>query len=401
MAEDRNRTSSGRGRHERPSDPMDELDWLEEPAQPGTASRQGTRPQQQPTRQQAARQRPAQPSRQAQTNTASRQQAPRRTQQPIQWQEETPPRQRSSQPSRPPQRPAVRTADRSERSRRYVEVEPDDYRPRRRGMSKGSIPLIILVVVLVGGVLIAGYKLGSALLSYQRDRSAYNDLADQALSDLAEPNATQKPVEQQDPNAGQAQQPQSEAPFAVNWDYLKSVNSDVIGWIYCAGTQINYPVVQTSDNDYYLHRDFTTRQPNVAGTLFADPNSALGITRSNIIIYGHNMKDGSMFAAVESYVSQQFYDEHPVMYFLTPNQNYRIDLIAGRIVESSLDNYISFFNDDASYASYLNDITSHSFFATRASVNTSSQLVSLSTCDYSGAYNDPRFLLQGLLVPIV
>ena len=268
-------------------------------------------------------------------------------------------------------------------------------------MSKGSIPLIILVVVLVGGVLIAGYKLGSALLSYQRDRSAYNDLADQALSDLAEPNATQKPVEQQDPNAGQAQQPQSEAPFAVNWDYLKSVNSDVIGWIYCAGTQINYPVVQTSDNDYYLHRDFTTRQPNVAGTLFADPNSTLGVTRSNVIIYGHNMKDGSMFAAVESYVSQQFYDEHPVMYFLTPNQNYRIDLIAGRIVESSLDNYISFFNDDASYASYLNDITSHSFFATRASVNTSSQLVSLSTCDYSGAYNDPRFLLQGLLVPIV
>ena len=277
-------------------------------------------------------------------------------------------------------------------------VEPDDYRPRRRrGVQRQSLPLIIIVMLLVGGVLFAGFKLGSALLNYHRDRSAYNALADEALSGLAEPNATLRPDETPDPNA--TPEVQSEAPFAVNWEYLRSVNSDVVGWLYCEGTQINYPVVQTSDNEYYLHRDFSSKQPNTSGTLFVDPNATLGVIYSIYIIYGHNMKDGSMFATVEDYVAQSYYDQHPSMYFLTPDQNYRIDLIAGRIVESTLDNYPSYFSD-ADYSSYLNNITSHSFFGTQASVTTNCQLVTLSTCDYSSGYSDPRFLLQGMLVPI-
>ena len=277
-------------------------------------------------------------------------------------------------------------------------VEPENYRSKTsRGVKKGDILLICLVAVLVIGVVVSATVLITHLLAYHRDRSAYDSLADEALSDLAEPNATPVPGQPEDP--GTEQQVQSEVPFAVNWDYLRSANSDVVGWIYCADTRINYPVVQTTDNEYYLHRDFYSKQTNTVGTLFADPNSALGVTYSNYIIYGHNMKDGSMFAAIESYVSQDFYEQHPVMYFLTPDQNYRIDLIAGRIVESTLDNYPNYFSD-SDYGSYLSNITSHSFFATHAPVSTGSQLITLSTCDYSGGYRDPRFLLQGLLVPI-
>ena len=416
-----------------------EMDWLEETPQPQTPARR-----QQPSQNAA-------PPRSGQTTSRPRQQAPARRQQSqqkeIDWQEETPqparrpqqPRQGSAAPQSPAQQrpvqqrpaqqrpvqqqrpaqqqrgyyqqqpyqqqrpvrqqPAQDAWQQPARSSRYVAVDPDDYRPRRRrGSRTQNILLIVLVVVLVAGVLVAGGKLGSALLNYRRDRTAYNDLADEALSGLAEPNATTSPDQQVDPNAGQ--QTQSEAPFAVNWDYLRSVNSDVVGWIYCAGTQINYPVVQTFDNEFYLHRDFTSQQPNTSGTLFVDPNATLGVTYSNYIIYGHNMKDGSMFAAIEDYVAQSYYDEHPVMYYLTPTQNYRIDLIAGRIVESTLDNYPGYFSNDQEFSNYLNDITSHSFFGTHAGVNTGYQLVTMSTCDYSGNYNDPRFLLQGMLVPI-
>ena len=191
-------------------------------------------------------------------------------------------------------------------------MEPEEYRSRRRRRS--SVPLIILIVVLTGGILFAGIKLGGALLNYQRDRSAYDSLADEALAGLAEPNATHAPEEQAD--TSQSQQALSEAPFAINWDYVRSVNSDVVGWIYCADTRINYPVVQTSDNDYYLHRDFTTKQPNTVGTLFADYNATLGVNLSNYLIYGHNMKDGSMFATLQKYVDQDYYNQHPVMYYL-------------------------------------------------------------------------------------
>ena len=287
---------------------------------------------------------------------------------------------------RPPQQP---------RSRR-VEVAPPAYRRRRRGQQ--SLPLIILVVILVAGVVVAGGKLVSVMLNYQRDRSAYNTLADQALSSLAEPEATLPPGATPDPNAGQQTTVQSEVPFQVDWDLLRSQNSDVIGWIYDPGG-ISYPVMQTSDNEFYLHRGWD-KQPNTAGSLFADPSSTAGVIHSNFIIWGHNMKDGSMFACLQKYVDQTYYEQHPVMYYMTPTQNYRIDLIAAHIVESTWSNFPGYFANDTDYSNYLNQITSSSFFWTKASVSTSYQLITMSTCDYSANYNDPRFLVHGMLVPI-
>lgn len=356
----------------------DELDWLEEMPlddAPAERSRPAARnsAQQRPTQQRAPQQR------------SVRRQYPQ--QDDYYYQSQPAPRRQSQQ-----ERQSWR-----EQGYREVAVEPDDYRPRRRGIQKQNIPLIILVVLLVGGVLFAGGKLGSMLLDYHRDRSAYNALADEAISGLAEPNATTEPGATPDPN--QNQQTASESPFGVNWEYLQSTNPDVVGWLFCADTNINYPVVQTSDNDYYLHRGFD-KQPNTAGALFADYNAAIGITYSNFIIYGHNMKDGSMFASVEKYLDPSFYTQHPYMYFMTPNQNYRVELISAHIVESTLDNYPGYFSGEQEYQNYLNNITSRSAFSTQAAVTTGYQLITLSTCDYSGNYNDPRCLLQGLLVPI-
>ena len=335
----------------------------------------------------------------------------------LDWLEETPPPARQPRPAQS-QRPAQQRPVQGQpvRERRYMEVQPEDarpprkqprpsrsvevvepaeYRPKRRHRS--SLPLILLIVVLVGGIAFAGFKLGGSLLKYHRDRSAYDSLSDQALSGLAEPNATHSPDEEEPVEEEQAP---SQAPFAVNWDYLKSVNSDVVGWLYCEGTRINYPVAQTGDNDYYLHRDFTTQQQNFVGTLFVDYNAVLGVHLSNLIIYGHHMQDGSMFASLEEYASQEYYQQHPVMYFLTPEQNYRIDLIAARIVEAQEENYPIYFQDESAYANYQYNITATSFFRTSANVTTDYQLISLSTCDYTGGYQNPRFLVQGLLVPI-
>lgn len=107
-----------------------------------------------------------------------------------------------------------------------------------------------------------------------------------------------------------------------------------------------------------------------------------------------------MFACLQKYVDQSYYDQHPVMYYLTPSQNYRIDLIAAHIVESTLNNFPGYFSSDNDYANYLNQLTTHSFFGTKATVSTSYQMITMSTCDYSANYNDPRFLVHGMLVPI-
>ncbi len=368
---------------ELPDYDWDDIDWLEE-----------TPPTEEEERQ--ARQRTIRPDPAPQRVYQTQPQRPARPQQQQPRAYQPRPQQRTNQPQ--PQRPA-RPQQRAYQAppprydRRAVAVEPEEYRPRRR--AKTSVPLIILVVILVGGVLFAGVKLGSILLNYHRDRSAYNDLADAALAGLAEPNATTEPGATPEP---EQEQPKSEVPITVDWNYLRTVNTDIIAWLYCPDTRINYPVMQTSDNDYYLHRSYD-RQPNTAGSLFADYNSAAGVTSSNFIVYGHNMKDGSMFATVYNYVTQDYYNQHPVMYLLTPTQNYRVDLIAAHIVESSMDNYPGYFQG-GEYQDYLNKIVSSSFFRTSANVTTNYQLITMSTCDYSSNYNDPRFLLHGLMVPV-
>ena len=275
----------------------------------------------------------------------------------------------------------------------------DDPEPWRRwgggGSRKQSVPLILLVVVLVCGVLFAGGKLLDIMLDYRRDRSAYNDLAEQALGNMTEPNATPDPNAQQGSGDGNTQSASS-----VDWEYLRSVNPDVVGWLYCPDTMINYPVVQTTDNDFYLHRSFWDKQENVSGTLFADTVCNIGSQYNNYIIYGHNMKDGSMFASLEKYVDANYYYQHPTIYFYTPLGDYRVELIAAHITESLMTNYPYYFESDWDFQNYLNDITSHSYFATNTAVSTQYQLMTLSTCDYSGGYADPRFLVHGLMIPV-
>ena len=116
----------------------------------------------------------------------------------------------------------------------------------------------------------------------------------------------------------------SGAPIDVNFGALNAMNANVVGWLYCEGTPINYPVVQSTDNSYYLNRLYDN-QSNSAGAIFMDAQNAPDLSDVNTIIYGHNMKNGSMFASLQNYDEQWYYGEHPVMYYLTKDHDYQID----------------------------------------------------------------------------
>ena len=89
-------------------------------------------------------------------------------------------------------------------------------------------------------------------------------------------------------------------PIQVDFDVLSKENQDVIGWLYCPDTSINYPVVQAADNEYYLHR-LLDDSKNAAGTLFMDYRNSADLSDWNSVIYGHNMKNGSMFGSLPDY----------------------------------------------------------------------------------------------------
>lgn len=282
-------------------------------------------------------------------------------------------------------------------ARKHRDPAPGSRRNRERTPRNPAV--IVLIILLIGGMIFAGWQLGSILLGYQRDRSAYNDLAASALGALAEEDDRTTLL----PNSGNNETPEntavSEIPFTVDWDYLASVNPDIVGWLYCPDTIINYPVVQSEDHEYYLTHGFEG-QSSSSGTLFADRDSVVGITQSHMIIYGHNMKDDSMFGILSEYADRSYFEEHPVFYYLTPNGSYRIDLICVTVVSSDLSNFPTYFSSTEDYQSYLNTITSDAYWVNSGAVTTDHQLMTFSTCTYGTQYDDARLLVHGMMVPI-
>lgn len=190
--------------------------------------------------------------------------------------------------------------------------------------------------------------------------------------------------------------PMEVALVEVDFEVLLETNEDVAGWIYCEDTPINFPVVQAEDNDYYLRRliDGTW---NSSGTLFADYRNAADFFDSNTIIYGYNMKNKGMFGTLSNYKEQSYYDEHPIMWSLTPDGNYKVELIAGYVTSSTSEIY-SIGNTEEEMFALAEQSIEKSTFASDFQVSQGDRFVTLSTCSYE--YDNARYVLIGRLIPL-
>jgi sortase B len=178
-------------------------------------------------------------------------------------------------------------------------------------------------------------------------------------------------------------------PISIDFEALAKENEDIIGWIYSPDTPINYPVVQGENNDQYLRADLKGKYL-VSGTIFADyRNSTVG-NDNNLIIYGHNMKNSTMFGTLVKYKDQAYYDEHPILYFLTPDNDYVIELVAGAVVKRDSDIYRLM-----PLAKTVEDIISTATFHSDVEVTENDKLITLSTCSYE--FNNARYVLIGKL----
>jgi len=183
----------------------------------------------------------------------------------------------------------------------------------------------------------------------------------------------------------------------VNFEALYEINADVAAWLILPDTPINHPVVRGHDNVRYLHHLFDGTRSNV-GTLFIDTYNAPEFADRNTIIYGHNLLDGSMFAVLENYSSQSFFDAHPWVFLLTPAGNYVIQLFAGYAADVEASSWRLWFDDDSAFEDWIDERRGRSDFVSDVTVGPSDQVVTLSTC--SVAFYDARYAVVGRLVPI-
>ncbi|EAD5841074.1 TPA: class B sortase [Listeria innocua] len=178
---------------------------------------------------------------------------------------------------------------------------------------------------------------------------------------------------------------------------LQKLNKDMAGWLTMADTEIDYPILQSTDNDYYLHHNYKNEKAR-AGSIFKDYRNTNEFLDKNTIIYGHNMKDGSMFADLRKYLNKDFLAAHPTFSYESGLANYEVEIFA--VYETTTDFYYieTEFPEPKDFDNYLQKVKQQSIYQSNVKVSSKDRIITLSTCDTEKDYEKGRMVIQGKLV---
>lgn len=168
-----------------------------------------------------------------------------------------------------------------------------------------------------------------------------------------------------------------------NLDALRKENEDVIGWIYIPDTAVNYPLVQWTDNDFYLTHTWN-QTGNPSGAIFMDCSSEADFSLFNTIIYGHNMYDGTMFAALHDYRRPEFREEHPSVYIVNDEAVLRFDVFAVQFADTDSIIYGLDIESEPRKKEFIRFAQDYSFYETEINPDTDEHFLTLSTCTGGG-----------------
>lgn len=179
--------------------------------------------------------------------------------------------------------------------------------------------------------------------------------------------------------------------FQDRYSALLQVNKELVGWLTIPGTKMDYPVVRTENNDFYLKHNFE-RQVSDYGSIFMDFRNKGDLQSKNNIIYGHNMKDGSMFQELMNYKDEKYFKKHPIIEFNTLEEPVKWQIFSVYVTDTKFYYIKTDFKDDADYEDFLKQIKNHSMYDTGVSVSKNDTILTLSTCSYE--INDGRLAVQ-------
>jgi sortase B len=251
-----------------------------------------------------------------------------------------------------------------------------------------------MMVLCVLGILYSAFILFSDSLEYAKGDAAYQRVR---LIRESPPFTGQASAPLQTAGEASAEEKQEELTDNVDFTSLKKINPDVVAWLTAVDTEIDYPVVHGKNNDFYLCHLFTGER-NKLGSIFMDYRNDGDFSDRNTILYGHNMKDGSMFYSLTKYKDQRYYDDFPTMLLYTPVGGFTIELFAGIVVDGNYESVRFDFNDDHDFQSYIDSLKKESTFESNTIVKADDRIITLCTCSYE--FNNARYALYGKLTPI-
>lgn len=241
---------------------------------------------------------------------------------------------------------------------------------------------IILVAIIIVCLSIIGYK----YYNYNKDDKLNSEIQDlQPVINEASDSENNFSGE----NDGQDQSKEGNYVNSANEEELKSINSDYKMWIQIENTNINYPVVQGSDNDYYLKHNFR-KESNISGTVFVESANDIDNDK-NIILYGHNMRNGTMFNNITNYKEESFFNEDNKISIIMNNTLYEYEVFSVYVKNVSEVNLAIGFANEDEFINYAYNQAEESLYKKDVDFSAEDNLITLVTCSYE--FTDARTIV--------
>ena len=261
---------------------------------------------------------------------------------------------------------------------------------------KAIVPgLLALLLCIVG---FSGHRVYLILNGYSTARLSYNSISTEYV-DHGEDTHSIDSSGAASISDLQGKSGTDSSPLKVDFEELRgNLNSEVIGWLWCQDTVIDYPVVQHSDNEYYLNYNVNGEQ-NASGAIFLESANFSDFRDTNNILHGHHMGDGTMFASLDYWQSKDYFEAHPVMFLNTPGGNYCVELFAGFTTAANSKAYQFEFSTPLDIQNWIEWVQDQSVIRSDFNPSVNDHFLTLSTCAY--AYDDARTVLIGCLIPVL
>lgn len=264
---------------------------------------------------------------------------------------------------------------------KYFKDKEKVHEGRKQKANGKLIAIIILSVILIASI---AYLIYYVYTQWQ-NKKMMEDLANFVVTSNTEVSQNTSEEEQR------------KQTLLANLQELKQQNSDLVGWLTINGTEVNYPVVQTDNNDYYVNHNFE-KQSNELGSIFLDKDCSIEKPTANFLIYGHRSNGGQMFETLTKYKEEDFYKEHPTFEFATLEEVSKYQIIAvfqSQVYLKSQDVFKYYFFKDAEneeeFNNYIENVKKLSLYNIAETAQYGDQLITLSTCDYH--VEDGRFAI--------
>ena len=281
-------------------------------------------------------------------------------------------------------------------------------RRRKRTKTLGDVIRLIVMLAALAVFLYSGYTLYGFYKEYKKSSDEYDNLENSYAADQEQESENIDNLEDDDALQSISGQEvrtvfedgeEKTLPVLKNpidFTQLLSVNSDIVGWLRIRALDISYPVVQGKDNDYYLHRTFE-KTDNFAGCLFVNSYNMGDFTDQNTIIYGHNMKNGSMFGKLKNFNDPEVFKKSRYFWIFTPDFIYQYRIFSASVVDKKWLSYKICFTDDE-FDQFISRAYSNSVVDNQdVTVTKEDRIVTLSTCTGD---DSTRFVVMGKLAQI-